>query len=484
MAPPPPSPTPTASGFVCHFTASGPAPQTRRVGSYLLRGPSRSVPTDQEIVPGVVAVRVETPDVSKMQAAAALVHGTVSGTFNQQGAFTIALPRGTSPQAASSALRSMPGVVAAGPMIKRFVQGVIPNDPYFNTLPYNGNPNNPIQWDMYITNMPNAWALPSGFGSSTIKVAIIDTGYDTTNTDLTGRVALSIVYDKGTGLPDSGASIQDGDGHGTDVSGIAAADTNNSTYVAGTAGNVKLLEARVFPTPSAQNPAPSAQTIDVAAAINWAVSHGAKVINLSLGSGTPDNTYEEPAVAAAIAAGVSVVAAAGNGNAQGVGQPVLDYPAADPGVIAAGASALCDQAAARNYAMSVEYVASYSNYLPNPSATQYFVVAPGADPGTLQQHCAPGNNACIDFLQWIVNLWSNSAYPPGSGGPAILIAGTSMAAPHVAGVVALMLSKNVSGTLTPALIGSIISANSVQIGDNRDGHGRIDAFLILNGTPP
>jgi subtilisin family serine protease len=485
MPPPPPTPTPTPISHVCVLPDSAHTlplayALSTKVGRYTLRSVQRAPRDQSAIAPGVVGVRFSARDASSLAAAVRRVGGTGSTAMSIDGAATISLPAGVDPARAAAALRSMPGVVASNPIALRYPMSgeVIPTDPLFGTLPYdvtNPGVNNPsIQWDMYIIKMPQAWSLATGFGSSSVKIAIIDTGYDTTNADLTPgtKVAAHVVFDKGTGLPDGAASVQDHDGHGTDVSGIAAADTNNATDVAGTAGNTTLLEARVFPTPSAGNPNPGANTEDVGAAIRWAVTNGANVISMSLGSSVPDDTFEEPAVAFAIAQGVTVVAAAGNET-----QASLDYPAADPGVIAVGASALCDQAAARDYGTSYEYVASYSNWVPNPAASEYYVVAPGGDPSSSQGAC--GALSCIDFLQWVTNLYSNTAFT--NAGEVILIAGTSQATPHVAGLAALMLAKD--PTLTPAQIGQIISTSTDNIADNKQGHGRVDALTALSDTP-
>jgi subtilisin family serine protease len=475
---PVPSPTPTLTHYACTAPANVRSSTFSHFGDILTRRPFRESRTKNDVVPGVVAVRFALPDSTNLQAAAQRIGGNIVSTFNRQGAATISLPAGRDPMSAAAMLRTMPGVVAAGPVIERHLEGqVIPNNPLFGTLPYtvpNPNANNPpIQWDMYITNMPATWGLGTGFGSSAVKIAMIDTGYDTTNPDLAGRIAGCIVFDKGNGQEDVNASIQDFDGHGTDTSGIADADTNQGTYAAGTTGNVELLEARVFPTPDAQNTAPGASTEDVASAINWAVANGANVISMSIGSGSPDNTYEEPAVAAAIAAGVTVVAAAGNET-----QDTLDYPAADPKVIAVGASALNDSGTPRDYQTATEYVASYSNWVPSPASNVYYVVAPGGDPDLAQQGC--GANSCIDFLQWITNLYSTTAYQ-NTGSFDILIAGTSMSTPHVAGLAALMLSKDPS--LTPVQIDTLIEDNTDNIGDAKQGHGRVDADKTLTNTP-
>ncbi|HXW76117.1 MAG TPA: S8 family serine peptidase, partial [Candidatus Eremiobacteraceae bacterium] len=474
---PAPTPTPTPSS-----TPACSAEITHALPGLTMRMPVRET---ERILPGLVAVRFATGDMSRLSAAITMVRGIANTPMNVDHAATITLRPGVDSRAAAAQLRSLPGVVAAGPVILRskLQAEVIPNNPDFGSVPYSApDPaaNNPfIQWDMYAVSMPQAWALPTGFGSDTVKLAIIDTGYDLTNPDLVPnpdtRVAASVVYDLGDGQQDIGASVQDHDGHGTDVTGIAAADTSSAAtptqYVAGVDGEVTLLEARVFPNPTDADPCPGASTEDVAAAIHWAIGEGANVISMSLGSSTPDETYEEPAVADAIGAGVTVVAAAGNSD-----QPALDYPAADPNVIAVGASGYDDDATARSYPGSgangdFEDVASYSNYVINPAANLYYLVAPGGDPDAAQGNCA--QTACVDFLQWITNLYSSTASQ--DAGDLILIAGTSMATPHVAGTAALMLAKD--PTASPALIAQTITSTTDQLNNagcadcNEQGHG-------------
>lgn len=433
-----------------------------------------------DIATGEVGIRLSSADPRMLQRAAASVGGRALSPIDRHGAATLEIPLTLDPRSAALTLRSVAGVIDAAPIALRYPLDVIPDDPDFGQLPYHvqdpASSNPPIQWDMYAMSLPSAWSRASAFGAQQVRVAIIDTGYDTHNLDLQGgRVVASIVFDRGDGTVDTSASIQDGDGHGTDTSGIAAADTNDALATAGVAGGVSLMEARVFPTPSPQHTNPAASTRDVAAAIDWAVAKGAKVINLSLGSTSADPTYEEPAVARALAAGVTVVAAAGNGNARGVGQPALDFPAADAGVIAVGASALCDGASARDFAAAYEYVASYSNYTTDRS--RHFVVAPGGDPSAQQVSCAV--TTCIDYLQWILNLYSTTAFDGGSS--TVLIAGTSMASPHVAGVAALMLSADPS--LTPSQIAALIMSTATDIGDPRQGHGRVNADAALAAVP-
>ncbi|HXN08257.1 MAG TPA: S8 family serine peptidase, partial [Candidatus Acidoferrales bacterium] len=415
-----------------------------RAGSFGLRWPTSSQET---VAAGTLAVRFAGGHVSA-QAITALskIGAHQVSAPNPQGAVSFSIPQAMDPRSAAAAVQNVPGVLAAGPVLYRHLD-TIPDDPdYVN------------QWDMNITQMPASWSITTG--SASLRVAIIDTGYDTGNPDLAGKVDLSVVYDKGDGTVHAAAPIEDKDGHGTDVSGIAAAVTNNTKDVAGVGWNVHLIEARVFPQPAG----PGANSRDIASAINWAVTNGAKVINLSLGSAGPDNVYEEPAVAAALLAGVVVVAASGND-----GMNIVDYPAADPGVLAVGASAFCD--AAPNVLAGSEYVAAYSNYGP-----QLTLVAPGGDPTKAQTQCK--TVACIDYVQWIENLDSLQGPFTEEVG---LFAGTSMSAPHVAGAAALVLSKN--GALTPSQVFTIIKNSADPIGDPHQGSGRLNVLNALNATP-
>jgi serine protease len=421
------------------------------------------VPAAQSMAPGVVAVRFQNNRFSSAAAAALSRSGARQMTMmNPEGAVTFSLPPGKDPQAVAASLRGLAGVAAAGPIFYRHAL-VTPNDPQFSDMA-----GSPTQWDMFVIGMPNAWRYTEG--SSSVRIAVIDTGYDLNNSDLAGKVPSggAIVYDKGNGLPDTGASIEDCDGHGTDVSGIAAADTNNSYLVAGVGWNTELLEARVFPYGKSSG----ASTVDIAAAIDWAVANGAKVINLSLGSSQPDNTYEEPAVAKAISDGVVVVAAAGNEAAS-----TLDYPAADPGVIAVGASGNCGDT--QNVpGTGHECVASYSNY-DSSNSSGWGVVAPGGNPSAAQQKCT--TQACIDYLQWIENLDSLKGPFAETLG---LFAGTSQATPHVSGAVALMFAKAQADgkSLSPSEALSIIKSSADNIGDPHQGAGRLDVYNAL-GNP-
>ncbi len=354
------------------------------------------------------------------------------------------------------------------------------NDPYYNGFaPANVPPlyesaAKPGEWDMRVICAANAW----GYGNSNttgstfagalggnVKIAIIDTGADLTHRDLAGRTVFAESVLNGVRTVGT-AIMHDNDGHGTNVAGIAAATGNNGFGFAGVAYAAPLMIFKVFPDPPCGTGGCTASGADVGMAITDAVAQGARVISLSLGASGPD-AAEEAAVAQAIANGVVVVAASGNETAA-----TLDYPAADPGVIAVGASSIDDS----NPASVVESIASYSNY--DSTNQTWGVVAPGGD---------PSGNQDSDDLHWIENIYSSTAgsscstdLAGATGDCRTLIAGTSQATPHVSGTAALMLTVN--GLLTPAVVKTTLCATARNIGNAKQGCGRLDVYRALART--
>lgn len=348
-------------------------------------------------------------------------------------------------------LRGTPGVVAVQRVARMHVLDVTPNDPFYA-----------YQWDMPTIGMPQAWSL--SLGSPSVDVAVVDTGYDAHHPDLASKVAYAESDIRGVTTVGS-AAAQDYVGHGTNVSGIIAADTDNGFGYAGVGYDVMLQEYCVSNNLDLL-------ASDVALAVTHAVANGARVINLSIG-GSPGfvDPGQYAAIQAAIARGVVVVAAAGN-----AGSSQVDEPAVDPGVIAVGASAI-DDGGSGDLLHASEYVAEYSNYGPRMT-----LVAPG---GSYTSASDP------DYLHHINNLWSSTvngtqcSIVDDDGCGFIGISGTSMASPHVAGAVALMLSVNPS--LTPARVDTILRASADDIGDPKQGAGRLDVYRALAsvaGLPP
>ncbi|GIF13037.1 S8 family serine peptidase [Actinoplanes teichomyceticus] len=284
------------------------------------------------------------------------------------------------------------------------------------------------QWDLATMRATEAWQRSTGAG---VTVAVIDTGVDATNVDLTGKVLTG--YDA---IADKAGGNTDQNGHGTHVAGTIGAVTGNTIGVSAVAPDARILPVKVLGADG------SGYMSDAAEGIIWAADHGAQVINLSLGAIQKITTVSN-AITYARSKGATVVVAAGNEREDG---SPTSYPAADEGVIAVAATD------------SAERVATYSN------AGSYVDVA------------APGTAIL-------------STYPAALGTSYGTMSGTSMAAPHVAALAALL--KSVQPGLTPDEIQQAMERSAVDLGptgkDNDFGYGRVDAVAALAavtaGTP-
>lgn len=266
-----------------------------------------------------------------------------------------------------------------------------------------------------------------------------------------GEVAGNGVDDDGNGFVDDvggwdfvnwDGHPNDDEGHGTHVAGTVAQTTGNGLGVAGVAFGVTVMPVKVLDS------AGTGTLQMVADGIYYAVDNGADVINLSLGASTGAETLRN-AVAYAYAHGVTVVAASGNSGAAS-----CDYPAAyDAYVIAVGATQY-DEARApySNYGSSLDLVAPGGNTLVDLNGDGY-------GDGVLQNTFGetPG-----DWAYWFYQ-------------------GTSMAAPHVSGVAALVLVRNPS--LTPDMVRNVLQSTAEDLGapgrDNTFGWGLVDAEKAL-----
>jgi subtilisin family serine protease len=446
-----------------------------------------------------------------------------------------------------SALRAVPGVRSVNPM--RYLSPQTVSQPYFNGDPiFAGLPGStaPLyqtasgggQWDMNIVRLGYAFdysqagngsglsANASALGSKSIKLAIIDSGEDVTHPDLSGATIVRTVcfLTDPNGTQTTSSYVTDGFGHGTDVTGIAAASSKTPNFgFAGTSGNVSLMLYRVFPTPDdnctpgnaagANDPQCGAAEADIVSAIEDAAANGANVINMSLGqtstpcvNGQDPDTAEGDAVASAIDKGIIVVASAGNDGTAGA-TVAVDAPGCDPGVIAVGASALNDGVPnGTGYAgANQEYVANYSNVgagdVAHSASESWGIVAPGGDPSA-----ADSSGQATDFLHWVENIWTTTPYQSspsdnnflgdcnsfdGFNEPTncrTLIAGTSMSSPHVAGAAALILSVN-PGYDSPAAMKQLLCSTADDIGDPNQGCGRLNIYnamaqAIKDPAPP
>jgi len=164
----------------------------------------------------------------------------------------------------------------------------VPNDPYFNDS---------YQWGMFKTQAPQAWDITHG--SSGIRIAILDTGVDSSHPDLGAKVVAK------ENFTSSDTAEPVNNSHGTHVAGIAAAISNNGIGVAGLGYDCSLMNVKVAGDDG------YGYYSWIAQGIIWATDNGADVINLSLGGTSPSSTLEQ-AVNYAWNHGVVVVAAAGN----------------------------------------------------------------------------------------------------------------------------------------------------------------------------
>jgi serine protease len=314
----------------------------------------------------------------------------------------------------------------------------VPNDPLYS-----------FQWHFPMIHMEQAWDVQFG-GDPSIVVAVLDTGvaYENYGTYLQAPDLAGTTFVAGWDFINNDAHPNDDNAHGTHVTGTIAQTTNNGYGVAGIAFKTSIMPVKVLDSSG------SGTDVTLADGIRYAADNGAHVISMSLGfdpSVTPgDIPVVTEAVEYAYSKGVILVASSGN---DGVG--VVSLPAAYPEVIAVGA------------VHSGDARASYSQY---GSALE--VVAPGGDnvdrngdgyvDGVLQQTFNPNTRNPTDFGFWFFT-------------------GTSMATPHVSGLVALLLAQD--PTRTRDEIRNILHTTSIDLGapgwDEEYGWGRIDASAAL-----
>ena len=274
------------------------------------------------------------------------------------------------------------------------------------------------QWALTKLRAPEAWDITTG--SPGVTVALVDTGADLDHADLAAKLL------PGHNTVSAGATAQDdfaGPGHGSLAAGVVGASTNNAVGVAGIAWNARLLPVKVCDS------AYCALT-DTAEGIRWAADQGADVINVFPGFDSDPNGELLSAVNHAAAQGAIVVAAVGNSSAS------IQYPARYPGVIAVGVT---DQNDA---------VTTYS-----PAGADLDLVAPG------------------------VSITSTTKM-----GNYTTFTGAGASAPHVSGVLALLLSQGISDTAAV----QALFAGAKDLGaagwDANSGWGRVDACGALSAA--
>jgi len=294
------------------------------------------------------------------------------------------------------------------------------------------------QYGVSQVNAPSAWAKTRGAG---VIIAVVDSGVDTEHPDLRAKLVKGHDFADDDDNPDDDSELKDSagkavKGHGTHVAGIASAITDNGVGIAGVAPDAKIMPLKVFSSGSGG-------TLGFAAvpqAIKYAVDNGARVINLSLGTfetGVSLVGFTQTACNDALTRGALCVVAAGNSGADNAS----GYPYNYPGLIV---TAHDEKGAHASFGQKAD--------------TQWSLSAPG------------------------VQNWSTVPVEQGSYG---YKSGTSMAAPHAAGVAALVFAALNPPATTAGVrevLDKLLSTAHPMGNPGSNGAGRIDAAAAL-GVP-
>ncbi|URI06173.1 S8 family serine peptidase [Aquincola tertiaricarbonis] len=293
------------------------------------------------------------------------------------------------------------------------------------------------------------------------KVAVLDTGVDATHPDLQGKVVGFAEFDaKGSVLKQGADQAWDADGHGTHVCGTIAGGRSSGRWI-GMAPQAQLLVAKVLGKTGGTDE-------QILKGMEWAVAQGAEVINMSLGGLTFDpgvlDTYTA-AMIAARAAGVPVVVAIGNDGAQTSGSPGNDFFA-----LAVGAMDVQGRVAA--FSGGRTHVVETSDAIDPRHLPLVYAKPDVAAPGVHVYSCIGKNK------------WEH-------------LNGTSMAAPHAAGALALLLSRTAAAKQQSALLSltgwdrsdallQLLTGSVTDCGENgqdhRYGHGKLSALAAYGNA--
>ncbi len=395
----------------------------------------------------------------------------------------VQLERDTPARLAADGFAARPDVVEVSLNYRLDTQQLRPNDEFFQ-----------LQWNFEAINLPAAWQINPGARNDVI-VAVVDSGLNVvTDTFVFPSPFAGEIPVRFAEVPDLVTSDRivapydfiwedefpmDLGGHGTHVAGTVAQQTNNNMGVAGVAYNVKLMPLKVLSGGGGLiswdlilgAPGPGGTATIVSEAIRYAADNGARVINLSLGGPGPIPTVRD-AIAYAVGRGAFVAIAAGNNGDDG--NPV-EYPASyASGIDGAMAVGAVNRQLRR---------ASYSGHQP------YVEI------------CAPGGEveSPFDYEGGITQVGYNEAatlsfLTAAQKVEALLIGfrprfdrfelrpfnGTSMAAPHVSGVAALLYSQ---GIHSPGAIEAAIKrfAKPIEATSEECGAGLVDARRALRG---
>lgn len=432
-----------------HFAAA-PGPSVRRLPA----GQAPAPLGDADFVPGVVLVRLRGGDASAL-AHLASIPGLGGYRFEPDvwagpDVLTVRVTDAAQPGRAlgpaetrtvTARLAASGRLASAEPNLRHALRRV-PDDPLFE-----------LQWHYRQIGLPAAWDVTTG--SSDVVVAVIDDGVNA-HPDLSDRLlgGYDMVSDTkysgdGDGRDPDPSQVTGADGgrslwHGTHVAGTIGAITNNGYAVSGVDWACRLLPIRVIGVSASDGS--QGTSVDVIAGMNWAVGidvpgvppndHPADVLNLSLGGG-PTIQAEQDAIDAAVARGAVVVVAAGNDDADAAGTSFGGY---DHVLVVGAAGFQGARASYSDFGDTVDLMAPGGAYETDANADGY----PDA----------------------VLSTWLGD---DGVSPEAFFLAGTSMAAPHVSGIAALM--KGLDPTLTPAALEQVLKQTADPAGQCAEGCG-------------
>ncbi len=352
----------------------------------------------------------------------------------------------------------------------------------------NRNPWSFLQWDLQATKVQNAWN--KGYEGAGAKVAVLDGGFQTRNPDLAANIILKQNYIDGETVEYKGAA---GFSHGTNVAGIIAGIDNNLGIV-GVAPKAKLMLVKVLGDGGS---GPFSAVIN---GIYFAATHGANVINMSLGTELPRKTYlddngtpDDPsddfivqydkdvrdlvialnrATVYANSLGSTVIASAGN---DGVNfdqeKDFITYPAACIGVLAVSSTGPIGWA--KNHNTFLYVPSSFSN---KGKDFISFAAAGGSEPANPDV-----SNVTVGFVTapaYVYDFVFGLGFEQNGDFAVGWVAGTSQAAPHVSAVAALIYGKY-KQLASPHLVADILRRSSMDLGpkgrDAAYGYGEVDA---------
>ena len=349
----------------------------------------------------------------------------------------------------------------------------VPNDPFLSSCCSWGQGFADL-WGLGQLGAPAAWDVTRGSG---IVVAVVDTGIDYTHPDLAANVWTNPGEVPGNGVDDDlngyvddvhGWDFADGNAdplddnyHGTHVAGTIAAVGDNAAGVVGVAFESRVMGVRMLGTSG------WGTISDAVRSIEYAVDNGADVINASWGLSSFSQTLAD-AVAGAHAAGVVFVAAAGNHSRD----VETFFPASLPHAIAvAAATEQGNRADFSNFGVQLDVAAPGGGDGPPPNAERF----PSRSILSLK---STATSTTIRLDQALILSQGGAEY--------LRLAGTSMAAPHVSGVAALVLAAN--PTYDVEQIRQVLRSTADDLGpvgfDTDSGAGRVNAARAVAAPPP